>query len=120
MEAGSGALNARTHDQAIGGSHPGPWTLADPKAARQAANTLRRPWGAHGPAPAERWAQRQAVTAAERSAFAATVARLQDEAARAATDSGANASTPLASLSPLPSLAPSVPLAPSPFTVGPV
>ena len=85
IEAGIGALKARTHYQAAWEGHPGAWTLANTEAAREQANTLGRPWGAHGPTPAARWAERQAVTAAERRAFAATVARLQDEAEPAPT-----------------------------------
>ncbi len=54
IEAGIGALKARTHYQAVRQGQPGEWTLADAEAARQQANTLGRPWGAHGPAPAER------------------------------------------------------------------
>src|SRR5262249_20441204 len=78
-----------THYQAARGGHPGQWTLADAEAAREEANRLGRPWGARGPTPAERWEDRQRVTAAERSAFAATVACLEDEAGRAAAPGGA-------------------------------
>jgi transposase InsO family protein len=85
IEAGIGALKGRTHYQAARGGHPGQWTLADAEAARQEANTLGRPWGAHAPTPAERWAARQRLTAAERSVFAATVARLTEEAASSAS-----------------------------------
>jgi transposase InsO family protein len=81
IEAGIGALKARTHYQAARGGQPGAWTLADADGAREEANTLGRPSGARGPTPAERWQGRQPLTAAERSAFAATVARLEDEAA---------------------------------------
>jgi transposase InsO family protein len=84
IEAGIGSLKGRTHYQAARGGHAGQWTLADAEAARAEANTLGRPWGAHGPTPAERWQGRQPLTAAERSAFAASVAQRKDEAARAA------------------------------------
>ncbi len=80
IEAGIGALKERTHYQAARQGRPGEWTLADTEAAREQANTLGRPWGAHGPTPVERWAARRAVTATERAAFAATVARLEEEA----------------------------------------
>jgi transposase InsO family protein len=80
IEAGIGALKARTHDQAVRQGRPGEWTLADAETARQQANTLGRPWGARGPTPAERWANRQAVALEEREAFAASVARLEEEA----------------------------------------
>jgi hypothetical protein len=84
IEAGIGALKARTHYQAAREGHAGEWTLANLEAAREAANTLGRPWGVQGPTPAARWAGRQAVTAGERQRFAATVARAQDEAGRTA------------------------------------
>jgi transposase InsO family protein len=80
IEAGIGALKARTHYQAVRQGRPGEWTLADAEAARQEANALGRPWGAHGPTPAERWAKRQPLPAAERAAFAVSVACLEGEA----------------------------------------
>jgi hypothetical protein len=49
IEAGIGALKVRTHYQAVRQGRPGEWTLEDAEAARQEANTLGRPWGAHGP-----------------------------------------------------------------------
>jgi transposase InsO family protein len=79
IEAGIGSLKARTHYQATRHGHPEIWTTSDLEAARAEANNLGRPWGAHGPTPAERWAERRPVPAAERSAFAATVARLEEE-----------------------------------------
>jgi len=80
IEAGIGALKVRTHYQAVRQGRPGEWTLADAEAARQEANTLGRPWGAHGPTPAERWDNRQTVTLEEREAFSASVACLEEEA----------------------------------------
>lgn len=79
IEAGIGALKVRTHYQAVRQGRPGEWTLEDAEAARQQGNTLGRPWGSHGPTPAERWAKRQPLPAAERAAFAASVACLEDE-----------------------------------------
>ena len=73
IEAGIGSLKARTHAQAARQGHPGIWTCADLEAARQAANTLARPQGAHGPTPAEAWAQRRPISVAERAAFRASV-----------------------------------------------
>jgi transposase InsO family protein len=84
IEAGIGALKMRTHYQAVRQGRPGEWTLEDAEAARQQANTLGRPWGAHGPTPAERWAGRRVVTLAERGAFAASVAGLEEAASAAA------------------------------------
>jgi hypothetical protein len=81
IEAGIGALKVRTFHQALRQGRPGEWALADAEAARQQANALGRPWGARGPTPAQRWAARQAVTPAERAAFAASVACLEEEPA---------------------------------------
>jgi hypothetical protein len=67
IEAGIGALKVRTFHQAPRQGRPGVWALADAEAARQQANGLGRPWGAHGPTPAERWAARQAVMPAARA-----------------------------------------------------
>jgi hypothetical protein len=102
MEAGIGSLKARTHYQAVGQGHPGAWTLADTEAARQQANTLARPWGAHQPTPAERWADRGVLTAGERSAFAATVARLEAEerASSAGTAAAPEAAAPTEAAAP--------------------
>jgi transposase InsO family protein len=83
IEAGIGALKVRTHYQAVRQGRPGEWTLEDAEAARQQGNALGRPWGSHGPTPAERWARRQRLAAAERAAFAASVGCLEDEAAYA-------------------------------------
>src|SRR5207344_1439005 len=77
------------HDQAVRQGRPGEWTLEDAEAARQQANTLGRPWGAHGPTPAERWAKRRTVTTQERRSFAVSVACLEDEAASASASAPA-------------------------------
>jgi len=81
IEAGIGALKVRTHYQAVRQGRPGEWALEDAEAARQQANALGRPWGARGPTPAERWADRRTVTPPERRAFAVSVACLEEEAA---------------------------------------
>jgi transposase InsO family protein len=98
IEAGIGSLKARTHYQATRRGRPGMWTSSDLEAARAEANNLGRPWGARGPTPADRWAERRPVTAAERSAFVATVARLEEEAragaAAAAEDTAPAAAAP--------------------------
>jgi transposase InsO family protein len=81
IEAGIGALKVRTHYEALRQGRPEAWTLADTEAARQAGNVLGRPWGAHGPTPAERWPRRPVVTLAERQTFTATVACLEEATA---------------------------------------
>jgi len=84
IEAGIGSLKARTHAQAARQGHPEQWTCADLEAARQAANTLARPHGAHQPTPAEAWAARRPVAAAERATFGATVVQFDREGQQAA------------------------------------
>lgn len=80
-EAGIGSLKKRT--VGVAQAHPGPWTSVDVEAARQQANRIARPWGAHGPVREQLWNQRQPLTGAERSAFRRTVACLQQEERRA-------------------------------------
>jgi transposase InsO family protein len=101
IEAGIGALKVRTHHQAVRQGRPGEWTLADAEAARQEANTLGRPWGAHGPTPAERWPKRQTVTRTEREAFASSVAHLEEEAA-CASEAESAVAEPAPTLEPVP------------------
>jgi transposase InsO family protein len=84
IEAGIGALKARTHAQAACHGHPEVWTAADLEAARETANQLARPRGAQGPTPAQPWSQRCPIAAAERAAFRATVDRLEAESRSAA------------------------------------
>jgi hypothetical protein len=84
IEAGIGALKARTHAQAACHGHPEVWLGADLEAARATAKALGRPRGAHGPTPAQLWSQRRPVAAAERAAFRATVVRLEEEGLTAA------------------------------------
>jgi transposase InsO family protein len=133
IEAGIGGLKARTHYQASRHGHPGLWTLADTEAARQQANSLGRPLGAHGPTPAEQWAQRRVVTAADRRAFQETVACLEEQARSAAVtattaatvtaDSAAQAALTAASVDAAPTPAPSAACAgsapPAPRGAGP-
>jgi transposase InsO family protein len=85
IEAGIGALKLRTHYQAVCQGRPDEWTLEDAEAARQQANTLGRPWGAHGPTPAERWVGRRVVTDQERRTFAVSVACREEEATASLT-----------------------------------
>jgi transposase InsO family protein len=94
VEAGIGALKARTHYQASRRGHPDLWTLADTAAAQEQANSLGRPGGAHAPTPAQHWAQRHVVTLAERAAFQQTVACLQEEEARTASAAATAAPPP--------------------------
>jgi transposase InsO family protein len=75
IEAGIGSLTTRTENQAARRGYPGQWTWDDTEAARREANALAHPWGEHGPTPDEVWAQRRPITAEERTAFLATVAR---------------------------------------------
>jgi hypothetical protein len=96
IEAGIGALKARTHAQAACHGHPEVWLGADLDAARATANELGRPHGARGPTPAQRWSQRRPVAAAERAAFRATVVRLEEAGPTAAAQGPSEASSPAA------------------------
>jgi transposase InsO family protein len=77
IEASIGALKRRTAWQAMRQGHAGAWTSADLEAARSAANTTARPWGAAGPSPAEAWSGRRVVSQSEREGFGAEVRRLE-------------------------------------------
>jgi transposase InsO family protein len=79
IEAGIGALKARTHAPAACHGHPEVWRGADLEAARATANELARPRGVPGPTPAQLWSQRRPVQAAERAAFRATVVHLGED-----------------------------------------
>jgi hypothetical protein len=79
-EAGIGSMKARTHHHSTGRGFPGEWTCDDAEAARRGANETARPWGVHGPTPAEAWAGRRRVEAAERAAFGEAVRRRALEA----------------------------------------
>jgi len=79
IEAGIGSLKTRTHLHAARYGHPDWWTCDDAEAARLQANELTRPWGAASPTPDQAWSQRPLITSDERSAFLATVARLESE-----------------------------------------
>jgi transposase InsO family protein len=77
IEASIGSLKRRTAWQAWRQGHAGAWTSADLEAARLAANTTARPWGAAGPTPAAVWSGRQVVSESEREGFGAEVRRLE-------------------------------------------
>jgi hypothetical protein len=77
IEASIGSLKKRTAWQAWRQGHEGEWTSADLEAARSAANTTARPWGAEGPTPAGSWSGRRPVSQSEREWFGAEVRRLE-------------------------------------------
>jgi putative transposase len=74
VEAGIGSLKGRTEAHAARHGHAGYWTADDAAGALVEANALARPSGPTGPSPAEGWASRTPIAAAERAAFAARVA----------------------------------------------
>lgn len=78
-EASIGSLTKRTTYQAECAGRAGLWTSSDVATARQQANEVARPWGAHGPSPAEVWHGRTRIITAEREAFQASVGRLEQE-----------------------------------------
>ena len=73
IEAGIGSLKTRTEQHAARHGRPGEWTFDDVEAARCEANARSRPHGRSKPTPDESWAQRQPISAAERTLFRAEV-----------------------------------------------
>jgi transposase InsO family protein len=82
-EAGIGSMKTRTHHEAAQRGCGGEWTCEDTEAARLQANQTARPWGVHGPTPAEAWCRRTPIEAAEQSKFAKSVCRNERKARRA-------------------------------------
>ena len=80
IEAGIGSLKTRTETHATRQGHPGHWTADDVAAAQAEANATARPQGPAGPTPDERWAQRPALTLAQRLLFRDAVDRCRSEA----------------------------------------
>jgi transposase InsO family protein len=79
IEAAIGALKTRTQRLAELAGHPEHWRSAVVEAARCQANAAARPRRLHGACPAEVWAARAPLRAADRASFRATVTRLQAE-----------------------------------------
>jgi len=90
-EAGIGSMKTRTHHEAARRGMPGQWSSDDAEAARLQANETALPWGSGGPTPERVWRQRKAIRTRERSAFAATVGRLEHEARQTVGDTGPEA-----------------------------
>jgi transposase InsO family protein len=86
IEAGIGALKARTEQQAARHGRPGQWTWDDAEAARREANATSRPRGENGPSPDELWASRTRISTEEREHFTATVRQVRAE--QSATEGG--------------------------------
>jgi transposase InsO family protein len=81
-EAAIGSMKNRTAYQAERHRRTDGWTSKDLEVARQLANETARPRGPKGWTPAEAWERREAITVAERRAFADTVTRLESEVRR--------------------------------------
>jgi transposase InsO family protein len=75
IEAGIGALKARTAAHAARHGRPGYWTWDDVAAARLEANATARPNGQQGPTPDEAWTARAAIPTGERVSFGDLVER---------------------------------------------
>jgi len=69
IEAGIGALKARTAAHAARHAHPGVWTFDDVSAALEEANAFARPRGVYGPSPNEIWQARSSIATAGRLSF---------------------------------------------------
>lgn len=73
IEAGIGALKARTEAHAARHGRPGQWTWDDVAAARLEANATARPRGIQGPTPDQLWAARSSIALDERVSFRRSV-----------------------------------------------
>jgi putative transposase len=80
IEAGIGSLKTRTETHASRHGRPGHWSADDVAAAQAEANATARPQGPTGPTPDEHWAQRPALTLAQRLHFRAAVDHRRTEA----------------------------------------
>jgi hypothetical protein len=78
-EASIRAMKVRTYFLAARAGRFVHWTSDDLQAARRQANEFHRPWGHRGPTRSEVWTARPSITADERAAFAAAVARCQEQ-----------------------------------------
>jgi hypothetical protein len=75
IEAGIGALKARTEAEAARHGRAGWWSFDDVAVAREQANTTARPRGPTEPTPEEAWRQRQPVTGTMRGLFLSALAK---------------------------------------------
>jgi transposase InsO family protein/transposase-like protein len=66
IERANRSLKEITEHVADEAGHAGYWTSPDLHAARLRLNRLRRPWGADGPTPEEKWESRASLTMDER------------------------------------------------------
>jgi len=66
IERANRSLKEATEHVAERAGHAGYWTSPDLHAARLQLNRLRRPWGAEGPTPEEKWESRDWLTMDER------------------------------------------------------
>jgi transposase InsO family protein len=73
IEAGIGALKARTEAHAARHGRPGHWSWDDVAAARLEANATARPHGPSGPTPDDSWAAHASIAPADPVSFAALV-----------------------------------------------
>jgi hypothetical protein len=79
VEAGNGALKARTQDEAARQGRDGPWTADDVEAARRMANELIYAHGPLGPTRQERFRTSPRISLETRAAFGRTVAHEQTQ-----------------------------------------
>lgn len=66
IERANRSLKETTEHVAEREGHAGYWTSPDLHGARLQLNRLRRPWGAEGPTPEEKWESRDSLTMDER------------------------------------------------------
>jgi Integrase core domain len=90
VEAGIGALKARTEAHAARRGHAGHWTWDDVGGVMLETNTLSRPRGENEPSPLALWTARSAISADERDGFADCVRHRLDEAKPEPSSCGAS------------------------------
>jgi len=78
-EAGNGAMQIRTHEEAARQGRPGHWTADDLEAARRMANDLYYPQGPSGPTRQSLFCSAPCISSEARAAFGRTVEREQIE-----------------------------------------
>lgn len=77
-EAANGSMKRRTNAIAARNGREDAWMPWDLELARMQANHTARPWGLHGPVPAERWRKRRSISCEERQAFRQSCAQLRE------------------------------------------
>ena len=82
LERSNTTMKDLTHTAAVSAGHPLHWRSEDLVRARKLANSLSRPWGAHGATPEERWQSRTRVDESLRQELAVQMIAARELARR--------------------------------------